>query len=211
MISEAPLLLASGLVGSIVMFAGDMLLYFTPGAYDMDGTLRPYAQIMHNLPEGRVRLGGLLGPVAAFLYIVGFVGLSMLGAGNLSWAMSAVAALLAFALICGGAYHAQYPYLAIAARTGDDSLVEQVAGNIMALQRMATVPMYAGFVLLGVLIALGQTALPQWMVVLTPLVTSFLGFAWLRMPQPIRCVLFGGWSNLVFTIMFAALLAFMLV
>lgn len=40
--------------------------------------------------------------------------------------------------------------------------------------------------------------------------TSFLGFAWLRVPQPARCVLFGGWSNLVLTVMFAALLAFSL-
>lgn len=55
-------LFAIGLVGSLVMFAGDMLLYFTPGAYDMDGTLRPYARIMRDLPEGRVRAGGVLGP-----------------------------------------------------------------------------------------------------------------------------------------------------
>ena len=205
------LLPAIGLAGSLVMFAGDMLLYFTPGAYDMDGTLRPYAQIMRDLPERRVRLGGLLGPVAAFLYVVGFAGLPMIGAGELSWLMWAVAALLAFALVCGGAYHAQYPYLAIAARTGDDSLVDQVAENIMALQRMATVPMYAAFVLFGIAVITGQTVLPQWMVVCTPLATSFLGFAWLRVPQPARCVLFGGWSNLVFTIMFAVLLAFALV
>ena len=199
---------AIGLVGSLVMFAGDMLLYFTPGAYDMDGTLRPYAQIMRNLPKGRVRLGGLLGPVAAFLYIVGFAGLSMLGAGEFPWLMWVIAALLSLALICGGSYHAQYPYLAIAARTGDDTLADQVADNIMALQRMATLPMYAAFVLLGIAIIAGPTILPQWMVVCTPLVTSFLGFAWLRVPQPARCVLFGGWSNLVFTIMFAAMLAF---
>ena len=76
------LLPAIGLAGSLVMFAGDMLLYFTPGAYDMDGTLRPYAQIMRDLPERRVRLGGLLGPVAAFLYVVGFAGLPMIGAGS---------------------------------------------------------------------------------------------------------------------------------
>lgn len=205
------LLPAIGLAGSLVMFAGDMLLYFTPGAYDMDGTLRPYAQIMRDLPERRVRLGGLLGPVAAFLYVVGFAGLPMIGTGELSWLMCAVAVLLAFALVCGGAYHAQYPYLAIAARAGDDSLVDQVAENIMALQRMATVPMYAAFVLLGIAVITGQTVLPQWMVVCTPLVTSFLGFAWLHVPQPARCVLFGGWSNLVFTIMFAALLVFALV
>lgn len=205
------LLLAVGLAGSLAMFAGDMLLYFTPGAYDMDGTLRPYAQIMRDLPERRVRLGGLLGPVAAFLYVVGFAGLPTIGAGELPWLMWAVAALLAFALVCGGAYHAQYPYLAIAARTGDDSLVARVGQNIMALQRMATIPMYTAFVLLGIAAIAGQTVLPQWMVVCTPLVTSFLGFAWLRVPQPARCVLFGGWSNLVFTIMFAVLLVFALV
>lgn len=77
----------------------------------------------------------------------------------------------------------------------------------MVLQRMATVPMYVAFVLLGVLIVAGRTVLPPWAVALTPLVTSFLGFAWLHAPQPARCVLFGGWSNLVFTIMFAALIA----
>ena len=78
----------------------------------------------------------------------------------------------------------------------------------MALQRLATVPMYAAFVLFGIAVVAGQMALPPWSVVLTPLVTSFLGLAWLRVPQPARCVLFGGWSNLVFTIMFAMMLAF---
>ena len=35
---------------------------------------------------------------------------------------------------------------------------------------------------------------------------TFLGLAWMRVPQPARCILFGGWSNLVFTIMFTAML-----
>ena len=201
-------LFAIGLVGSLVMFAGDMLLYFTPGAYDMDGTLRPYARIMRDLPEGRVRAGGVLGPVAAFLYVVGFAGLPLLAEGDLAWLAWLTAGLLSFALICGGAYHAQSPYLASAARPEDDSLVEQVAGTSRALQRLATVPMYAAFVLFGIAVVAGQMALPPWSVVLTPLVTSFLGLAWLRVPQPARCVLFGGWSNLVFTIMFAMMLAF---
>lgn len=128
-------LLALGLLGSILMFAGDMLLYFTPGAYDMDGTLRPYMRIMRDVPAGRVRIGGALGPVAAFLYVLGFAGLALVAA-----------------------------------------------------------------------VVLGQTVFPAWLVVLTPLVTSFLGLVWMRVPQPARCVLFGGWSNLVFTIMFAAML-----
>ncbi len=198
-------LLALGLLGSLLMFAGDMLLYFTPGAYDMDGTLRPYMRIMRDVPAGRVRLGGVLGPVAAFLYVLGFAGLALTARGEMDWLVWLAAALLAFALICGGAYHAQYVYLSVIAKTGREELYDEVAGNIMFVMRFAIVPMYLGFIVLGVAIALGQTVFPPWFVVLTPLVTSFLGLVWMHVPQPARCILFGGWSNLVFTIMFVAM------
>lgn len=198
-------LLALGLLGSLLMFAGDMLLYFTSGAYDMDGTLRPYMRIMRDVPAGRVRLGGALGPVSAFFYVLGFAGLTLTARGEMDWLVWLAAALLAFALICGGAYHAQYVYLSVIAKAGREELYDEAAGNIMFVMRFATVPMYLGFVVLGVAIVLGQTVFPAWFVVLTPLVTSFLGLAWMRVPQPARCVLFGGWSNLVFTIMFAAM------
>ena len=204
-------LLALGLLGSLLMFAGDMLLYFTSGAYDMDGTLRPYMRIMRDVPAGRVRVGGALGPVAAFLYVLGFAGLALVARGDLSWLVWLAAALLAFALVCGGAYHAQYVYLSVIAKAGREELYDEVTGNIMFVMRFATVPMYLGFIVLGIAIVLGQTVFPAWFVVLTPLVTSLLGLAWMHVPQPARCVLFGGWSNLVFTIMFAAMLAFMVV
>ena len=199
-------LLALGLLSSILMFAGDMLLYFTPGAYDMDGTLRPYLRIMRDVPAGRVRVGGALGPVAAFLYVLGFAGLALVARGSLAWLVWLSAALLAFALVCGGAYHAQYVYLSVIAKAGREDLYDEVAGNIMFVMRFATAPMYLGFVLLAAGVALGQTTLPAWSAALTPLVTSLLGLVWMRVPQPARCVLFGGWSNLVFTIMFAAML-----
>ncbi|OUO59756.1 DUF6796 family protein [Olsenella sp. An270] len=199
-------LLALGLLGSILMFAGDMLLYFTSGAYDMDGTLRPYMRIMRDVPSGRVRVGGALGPVAAFFYVPGFAGLTLTARGEMDWLVWLAAALLALALICGGAYHAQYVYLSVIAKAEREELYDEVADNIMFVMRFATVPMYLGFVVLGVAIVLGQTVFPTWFVVLTPLVTSFLGLVWMRVPQPARCALFGGWSNLVFTIMFAAML-----
>ena len=204
-------LLALGLLGSILMFAGDMLLYFTPGAYDMDGTLRPYMRILRDVPAGRVRLGGALGPVSAFLYVLGFAGLALTARGEMDWLVWLAAALLALALICGGAYHAQYVYLSVIAKARREELYDEIAGNIMFVMRFATVPMYLGFVVLGIAIALGQTVFHAWFVVLTPLVTSFLGLEWMRVPQPARCILFGGWSNLVFTVMFAAMLAFVVV
>lgn len=58
--------IALGLIGSVLMFAGDMLLYFTPGAYDMDGTLKPYMRIMRDIPAARVRGGGRSAPSPPF-------------------------------------------------------------------------------------------------------------------------------------------------
>ena len=204
------MLTALGLVGSILMFAGDMLLYFTPGAYDMNGTLKPYLRIMRDVPAARVRVGGALGPVAAFFYVLGFLALPCMARGDFAWLVWLAAALLAFALICGGAYHAQYVYLSIIAKAGHDDLYEEVSANIMLIMRLATTPMYAGFVLLAIAIMLGQTIFPVWLVVFTPIVTSFLGLVWMRVPQPARCVLFGGWSNLVVPIRFAAMLVCLL-
>ena len=59
---------ALGLVGAALMFVGDMLLYFTSGRYDMDGTLRPYMEIMRGVSARRVFVGGTLGPVAVLPY-----------------------------------------------------------------------------------------------------------------------------------------------
>lgn len=201
--------IALGLIGSVLMFAGDMLLYFTPGAYDMDGTLKPYMRIMRDIPTARVRAGGALGPVAAFLYVTGFLALPLIARGEFAWLLIAAAVLLSFALICGGAYHAQYVYLSIIAKAGHEDLYEEVSANILTVMRLATIPLYAGFIFLGAGIALGQTVLPAWFVVLTPVATSFLGLVWMHAPQPARCALFGGWSNLVFTIMFASMLVAM--
>lgn len=80
----------------------------------------------------------------------------------------------------------------------------------MLIMRLGTVPMYLGFVALGIAVVLGQTVFPAWFVVFTPVVTSFFGLVWMHVPQPARCVLFGGWNNLVFTIMFAAMLFFLM-
>ena len=150
-----------------------------------------------------------LGPVAAFLYVTGFLALPLIARGELAWLLIAAAVLLSFALICGGAYHAQYVYLSIIAKAGHEDLYEEVSANILTVMRLATIPLYAGFIFLGAGIVLGQTVLPAWFVVLTPVATSFLGLVWMHAPQPARCVLFGGWSNLVFTIMFASMLVAM--
>ena len=64
--------IAVGLIGALLMFCGDMTLYFDKDDYVQDGTINPIIDIMKKLPPKRVMLGGLIGPVAAFLYCIGF-------------------------------------------------------------------------------------------------------------------------------------------
>ena len=46
-----------GLIGAILMFAGDMTLYYDPNDYCNNGSLDPIINIMKKLPKQRVMLG----------------------------------------------------------------------------------------------------------------------------------------------------------
>ena len=61
-----------GLLGATLMFCGDMMLYYDKNDFEQSGSLEPIVAIMKTLPRKRVMLGGWIGPVAAFLYCIGF-------------------------------------------------------------------------------------------------------------------------------------------
>ena len=61
-----------GLFGAALMFCGDMTLYYDKDDFEQNGSLDPIIDIMKKLPKKRVMLGGWIGPVAAFLYCIGF-------------------------------------------------------------------------------------------------------------------------------------------
>jgi len=54
------------------MFLGDMILYYDPNDYDGRDTINSIIGIMKNVSTKRLYLGGLLGPISAFIYCIGF-------------------------------------------------------------------------------------------------------------------------------------------
>lgn len=80
------LLLVLGFVASLLMFAGDMLLYFTTGTYDMDGSLRPYMRIMRDMPAGRIKAGGCARPRCRGALCCGLRSASLHGSGRVCMA-----------------------------------------------------------------------------------------------------------------------------
>ena len=74
--------LVIGLVGALLMFCGDMALYYDKNDFVHDGTLDPIINIMNKLPVKRVMIGGWIGPIAAFL--IRIVGHHLLVQGGIS-------------------------------------------------------------------------------------------------------------------------------
>lgn len=71
-----------GLLGSFLMFLGDMILYYDSNDYDSKDTINNIIGIMKNVNIKRLYLGGLLGPICAFIYCNGFYHIVLSGREN---------------------------------------------------------------------------------------------------------------------------------
>jgi len=191
-----------GLIGALVMFAGDMLLYYTPEDFDFEpgenqDVMKVVIDVMKKLPAKRVSAGGLLGTVAAFMYCVGFY--HIVDITGDAWKAVAYVAFFALCLgiISGGAYHSHCAYLGL---LGDDTHSDAREIAIKYFSKLALI-MYVsegiGFLLLIVLIITGNTILPQWTFLLSPGVLFLLKKPLRRLPKGIRVIVSGGWTNLI--------------
>ena len=105
-----------GLLGSFLMFLGDMTLYYDPNDYDGKDAINSVIGIMKNVSIKRLYLGGLLGPICAFIYCIGFYHIVLATQEeylNLAWF---VFLINIFGMILGGSYHIQCAYLGLLSR-----------------------------------------------------------------------------------------------
>lgn len=69
-----------GLIGALLMFAGDMLLYYTPKDFSSgpksstEERINATIDVMKGLPARRVMVGGMIGPVAVLIAVSGLNG-----------------------------------------------------------------------------------------------------------------------------------------
>ena len=202
----------AGLAGALLMFAGDMLLYYTPndfsyGPKSSSGEkINAIIDIMKGLPAKRIMAGGMIGPVAAFLYCVGFYHIVLL-TDKQAHALAMVAFLLCcFGIITGGAYHSHCAYLGL---LGDDKYRNALDTATKYFQKLPLI-LYAGegmgFLLLIFLIVTGKTALERWMFLFSPGMLFLLKPVVGRLPKGVRVIVSGGWTNLISVIYYAAVL-----
>lgn len=200
------LTLIAGLTGAVLMFYGDMTLYYDENDYENDGTLEPIIRIMKKLPRKRVMIGGLIGPVAAFLYCTGFYHIVLT-----TESACRVYALLAFLFSClgmmiGGAYHSHCAYLGL---LGADEHRKALNLVVAYFQKLA-IPLYIatglGMIVWAVLMVANKTALPAWMVVFSPAILVLTRPLVDKLPKGIHMIVRGGFSNIIFIVYYVAVI-----
>ena len=91
-----------GLAGAFLMFCGDMILYYSKDDYINDGTLNPVIEIMKQVSTGRLYAGGILGPLTAFLYCIGYYHLVLFAKDGYETFGRTLFLINCLGIICGG-------------------------------------------------------------------------------------------------------------
>lgn len=212
--------LVVGFIGAFLMFCGDMLLYYDPHDFNYEPgdsfevKMKAILEIMVRVSPKRLMAGGLLGPIAAFLYCIGFYHIVVISNENVK-----IVAMIAFLLLClgiiaGGAYHSHCAYLGLLPRFLTEDKINELKSVFMDYFKKMLFVLYfgegIGYILLIILIITKNTLLPRWAFVCSPLCLMALKPIIGRLPKGIRIIISGGWSNLISVIYYGVAIACML-
>ena len=204
----------SGLAGALLFFTGDMLFYghFGPGSSFAIGAL---ATVQQSSTE-RLFAGGIVGPIAACLCIVGFWSVYQNVKPEAKTLGRLMFAAFIVMMVVGSAVHAFWVAKGIAMKyCGEPNsdcapALDYVNRYWNLLYIMSATPGYIGTVLLGYLVITGRTWYPRWGVFSNPAIfLAVLSIGASRIPSPLGAILVGGTINLSVAAFFAASLYFL--
>ena len=196
----------TGVAGALLFFAGDMLFYghWGSGAKFHDGML----QVLREGSLQRLFVGGLVGPIAACLCLIGcwHVRRNVITRSPLLGRVAFLA--LAATMVIGSAVHALWVPRGLAIKYS--GAVEGIAPELIAALKdywsfayqMAEVPAYVAAILLFILVLWGKTRYPRWTVFANFGVLSLLAPLAVWVPAPFGAVLVGGFTNLSIALFF---------
>ena len=197
----------AGLCGALLFFAGDMLFYghFGSGANFHEGML----SVLRSASLARLFAGGLVGPVAACLCILGFWHV-YLNVRTFSQRFGQVM-LVAFTvlMVFGSAVHTLWTARGLALKycygntdAGCHAVLQATNSYWDLAYNLGAAPGYLGAILLIGLVLFGKTRYPRWTALANPAVLVLLSPLADRAPAPLGAVLSGGFTNLSIALFF---------
>ncbi len=195
-----------GFFGSFLMFLGDMTLYYDPNDYDGKDTINNIIGIMKNVSIKRLYIGGLLGPICAFIYCIGFyhIVLSIQEEYlNLAWF---VFLINIFGMILGGTYHIQCAYLGLLSRHENKGAFDEFLKFLKLQAKIVFSIMALANIAIALIILFGLTVFPRWQALFTPIFLLIFTPLAERLPKGLHIIIRGGWFNIIYFIYYLTLL-----
>ena len=195
-----------GLLGSFLMFLGDMILYYDSDDYNGKDTINSIIGIMKSVSIKRLYIGGLLGPICAFIYCIGFFHIVLATQEkylNLAWF---VFLINIFGMILGGTYHIQCAYLGLLSRHENKGELDEFLKFLKFQAKIVFGIMAIANIALALIILFGLTVFPSWQVLFTPIFLLILTPLAERLPKGLHMIIRGGWFNLIYFIYYFSLL-----
>ena len=196
----------AGLAGALLFFCGDMLFYghFGAGATFHEGMQR----VVREAPLARLFIGGLLGPPAACLCIIGFwhVGQNITPRSPLLGRL--IFYMFVAMMVAGSAVHALWVPRGLA--TKYEGPLRTYLPDLFAVLRrywevaydLAAVPAYVGAVLLLFAVLFRRSVYPRWTILANFGLLSLLEPLATQVPAPLGAILVGGFTNLSIAVFF---------
>ena len=192
----------SGILGSLLMFTGDMLLYYEP----VSGLEYNSVAVMSRMPINRLIAGGLIGPIASVFSIIGgYLFYLVFRSVNKVLAKILFVCFAVF-FIVAGTYHAMFPNFGFIGRLPESQQIQQLLFIRTYLKSIYTLIFICGTfwtLILFYLVIFKNSLFPVWILLFTPTLLLLLSQS-LRdyIPYPLGAIIYGGWINLCFMVFF---------
>lgn len=194
-----------GILAASIMFLSDCVIMDSSASGSEFGEVA-LDRLAHSA-NWRLTLGGIAGPIAACLFIVGFAHVFVaLRPGGTRKAFTCAAGLASGYVILG-AWHAAGPLIAFIIRLLPSDVHPSSHESwtyMMNLGCVGFVPAAASLLLLPALILLSKSLYPKWFALLTPGILYSCTFVFVYVPAPVGGYLVMGSGSLSFLVFFVA-------
>lgn len=189
-----------GITGAILMFIGDMLLYYTSAP--ITSFEEEIVPIMGGVSFARLTIGGLLGPLCASMYLIGYYQVYLAIKPTFKKMAMIVFTLLGVAIIFGGAFHSHFAHMGFVSHFNYTDALEVIQEYAITTYFVTIILNLLGYVLLTYLVLTNKTYYPKWIILCSPLVLIWFSDLVQLLPQPFKIFIAGGWSNITAIIFF---------
>lgn len=197
-----------GLLGALLMFTGDMFLYYEP----VSGPDYNSIAKMSTQPFNYLFTGGILGPIASIFYILGGLLFYVVFKPVNKTLASILFALFAIVYVFAGTYHASFPNYGFVGRLPVEFQSQQfnyIHDYLGVIYNIMFYCLILWTILLFYLVLFKKSVYPKWLLILTPTFFVLLsGTIKSITPYPLGAIIYGGWLNISYIIFFAITLIY---